>query len=76
MSRILRRPMFRGGSPNNGGIMSYAQPRKGYEEAGYVTDGFENEEEIGAKGTTTNLLINGPQMKQQSNNIQQQQQQL
>jgi len=30
MSRILRRPMFRGGSPNNGGIMSYAQPRKGY----------------------------------------------
>jgi hypothetical protein len=32
MSRILRRPMFRGGSPNNGGIMSYAQPRKGYGE--------------------------------------------
>jgi len=30
MSRILRRPMFRGGSANNGGIMSYAQPRKGY----------------------------------------------
>ncbi len=42
MSRILRRPMFRGGSPNNGGIMSYAQPRKGYQEAGFV-----NEEEIG-----------------------------
>ena len=32
MSRILRRPMFRGGSANNGGIMSYAQPRKGYAE--------------------------------------------
>ena len=30
MSRILRRPMFRGGSTNNGGIISYAQPRKGY----------------------------------------------
>jgi len=42
MSRILRRPMFRGGSPNNGGIMSYAQPRKGYAGAGFV-----NEEEIG-----------------------------
>ena len=72
MSRILRRPMFRGGSPNNGGIMSYAQPRKGYEGAGYVTNGFENEEEIGAKETTANPLINGPQMKQQSNNIKQQ----
>jgi len=36
MSRILRRPMFRGGSPNNGGIMSYAQPRKGYAGAGGV----------------------------------------
>jgi hypothetical protein len=72
MSRILRRPMFRGGSPNNGGIMSYAQPRKGYEEAGLVMDGFENEEEIGAKETTTNSLINGPQMKKESSNIQQQ----
>jgi len=38
MSRILRRPMFRGGSPNNGGIMSYAQPRKGYAGAGGVED--------------------------------------
>jgi hypothetical protein len=37
MSKILRRPMFRGGSTSNeGGIMSYAQPRKGYEKAGGV----------------------------------------
>ena len=53
MSRILRRPMFRGGSPNNGGIMSYAQPRKGYEEAGLVMDGFENEDVVTEKETTT-----------------------
>ena len=41
MSRILRRPMFRGGSLNNEGIMSYAQPRKGYADgpdAGGVQD--------------------------------------
>jgi len=37
--------MFRGGSTNNGGIMSYAQPRKGYEEAGYVQPGYEEKEE-------------------------------
>ena len=41
MSRILRRPMFRGGSTSNEGIMSV--PRKGYEGAGFV-----NEEELGA----------------------------
>jgi hypothetical protein len=34
MSRILRRPMFRGGSTSNEGIMSV--PRKGYERAGGV----------------------------------------
>jgi hypothetical protein len=39
MSRILRRPMFRGGSTSNEGIMSV--PRKKYEEAGFV-----NEDEI------------------------------
>ena len=44
MSRILRRPMFRGGSINEG-IMSV--PRKGYAEDGYV-DGFENEDELAA----------------------------
>jgi hypothetical protein len=38
MSRILRRPMFRGGSTSNEGIMSYAQPRKGYAGAGGVED--------------------------------------
>ena len=53
MSRILRRPMFRGGSTSNEGIMSV--PRKKYEEAGFV-----NEEEIGYdeallnSGTITN----------------------
>ena len=80
MSRILRRPMFRGGSTNNGGIMSYAQPRKGYEKAGPVMDGFENEEEIGQNQTTTTSpmsyqrsdFIDGPQMRKESSNIQQQ----
>jgi len=79
MSRILRRPMFRGGSPNNEGIMSYAQPRKGYEKAGPVMDGFENEEEIGQNETTTTSpmsyqrsdFIDGPQMRKESSNIQQ-----
>jgi len=36
MSRILRRPMFRGGSTSNEGIMSV--PRKGYKKAGGVQD--------------------------------------
>ena len=80
MSRILRRPMFRGGSANNGGIMSYAQPRKGYEKAGPVMDGFENEEEIGQNQTTTTSpmsyqrsdFIDGPQMRKEASNIQQQ----
>jgi len=36
MSRILRRPMFRGGSTSNEGIMSV--PRKGYAGAGGVQD--------------------------------------
>ena len=80
MSKILRRPMFRGGSPNNGGIMSYAQPRKGYEKAGPVMDGFENEEEIGQNQTTTTSpmsyqrsdFIDGPQMRKEASNIQQQ----
>ena len=36
MSRILRRPMFRGGSTSNEGIMSV--PRKGYAGAGGVED--------------------------------------
>jgi hypothetical protein len=39
MSRILRRPMFRGGSTNNEGIMSV--PRKGYEGAGSVDSEFD-----------------------------------
>jgi hypothetical protein len=38
MSRILRRPMFRGGSTSNEGIMSV--PRKGYQRAGGVQDGL------------------------------------
>ena len=39
MSRILRRPMFRGGSTNNEGIMSV--PRKGYKKAGPVDSEFD-----------------------------------
>ena len=45
MSRILRRPMFRGGSTSNEGIMSYAQPRKGYQGAGAVQPGYEERDE-------------------------------
>ena len=45
MSRILRRPMFRGGSTSNEGIMSYAQPRKGYQGAGAVQLGYEERDE-------------------------------
>ena len=45
MSRILRRPMFRGGSTSNEGIMSYAQPRKGYQGAGVVQPGYEERDE-------------------------------
>lgn len=48
MSRILRRPMFRGGSANEG-IMSV--PRKKYEEAGFV-----NEEDL---ASDENLLDSG-----------------
>lgn len=50
MSRILRRPMFRGGSANEG-IMSV--PRKQYEKAGSV-DGFENEDELAANESLFN----------------------
>ena len=39
MSKILRRPMFRGGSTSNEGIMSV--PRKGYEKAGSVDSEFD-----------------------------------
>ena len=60
--------------------MSYAQPRKGYEKAGPVMDGFENEEEIGQNQTTTTSpmsyqrsdFIDGPQMRKEASNIQQQ----
>jgi len=67
--------MFRGGSPNNGGIMSYAQPRKGYagDEGSFVQnseDSTMNEEESGY-ASEKNLNINGPQMKYEKNNIQQ-----
>jgi hypothetical protein len=43
MSRILRRPMFRGGSTSNEGIMSV--PRKGYQGAGAVRLGYEDEDQ-------------------------------
>ena len=77
MSRILRRPMFRGGSPNNGGIMSYAQPRKGYagDYGSFVQQNSEDStmsEEESGYASEKNLNINGPQMKKESSNIQQQ----
>ena len=43
MSRILRRPMFRGGSTSNEGIMSV--PRKGYQGAGAVKPGYEEDDQ-------------------------------
>ena len=78
MSRILRRPMFRGGLTNNGGIMSYAQPRKGYQLAGSVNED-ESETSSSLDGTDylgnslklSNFNINAPQMKKESSNIQQ-----
>jgi hypothetical protein len=78
MSRILRRPMFRGGLTNNGGIMSYAQPRKGYQLAGSVNED-ESETSSSLDGTDylgnslklSDFNINAPQMKKESNNIQQ-----
>jgi hypothetical protein len=43
MSRILRRPMFRGGSTSSEGIMSV--PRKEYQGAGAVQPGYEERDE-------------------------------
>ena len=43
MSRILRRPMFRGGSTSNEGIMSV--PRKEYQGAGAVKPGYEENDQ-------------------------------
>jgi hypothetical protein len=43
MSRILRRPMFRGGSTSNEGIMSV--PRKEYQGAGVVKPGYEENDQ-------------------------------
>jgi hypothetical protein len=43
MSRILRRPMFRGGSTSNEGIMSV--PRKEYQGAGAVKPGYEEDDQ-------------------------------
>ena len=78
MSKILRRPMFRGGSTSNEGIMSYAQPRKGYQLAGSVNED-ESETSSSLDGTDylgnslklSDFNINAPQMKKESSNIQQ-----
>ena len=79
MSRILRRPMFRGGSPNNGGIMSYAQPRKGYGDGDEEGVQSENTSLLDSGTITTSPMsykrsdfIDGPQMKKEASNIQQQ----
>ena len=79
MSRILRRPMFRGGSPNNGGIMSYAQPRKGYGDGDEEGVQSENTSLLDSGTITTSPMsykrsdfIDGPQMRKEASNIQQQ----
>ena len=58
MSRILRRPMFRGGSPNNGGIMSYAQPRRNYGDSYLYGVGNENSTDLNTTTGFENLLGN------------------
>jgi hypothetical protein len=73
MSRILRRPMFRGGSTSNEGIMSVS--RKGYadiDEEGVQPDNSSLDGEfLGNSLNVSDLNINGPQMKTENNNIQQ-----
>jgi hypothetical protein len=82
MSRILRRPMFRGGSPNNGGIMSYAQPRKGYADpdpggvqgfdlSGYPYNQDDNNETIAMGGNDESLSINPKFVKSEVGDIKQ-----
>ena len=78
MSTILTTQMFSGGSPHDGGIMSYAQPRKGYQLAGSVNED-ESETSSSLDGTDylgnslklSDFNINAPQMKKESSNIQQ-----
>ena len=74
MSRILRRPMFRGGSTSNEGIKSI--PRKGYadiDEDGVQPDNSSLDGEfLGNSLNLSDLNIDGPQIKRQSNNIQKQ----
>jgi len=59
MSRILRRPMFRGGSTSNEGIMSV--PRKGYadpDEEGVQPAGYEQyDQDYGQNVQTINPLL-------------------
>ena len=59
MSRILRRPMFRGGSTSNEGIMSV--PRKGYadpDEEGVQPAGYEEyDQDYGQNVQTINPLL-------------------
>jgi hypothetical protein len=86
MSRILRRPMFRGGSTSNEGIMSYAQPRKGYADgpdAGgvqnfdlsnypYNTNEDNEENDVTALADKSeDLQINPKLIRAETNNVQQ-----
>ena len=86
MSRILRRPMFRGGSTSNEGIMSYAQPRKGYadgpDEGGvqnfdlsnypYGTNEDNEENDVTALADKSeDLQINPKLIRAETNNVQQ-----
>jgi len=80
MSRILRRPMFRGGSPNNGGIMSYAQLRKGYADPdpggvqGFDLSNYpygEDNETMAMGGKEESLSINPKFVKSETADIKQ-----
>jgi hypothetical protein len=74
MSRILRRPMFRGGTTSNEGIKSI--PRKSYadiDEDGVQPDNSSLDGEfLGNSLNLSDLNIDGPQIKRQSNSIQKQ----
>ena len=80
MSRILRRPMFRGGSTSNEGIMSV--PRKGYAQSdaggvqGFDLSGYpynqDNEEDYTAAAYNgENLKINPQLIKSETKDLQQ-----
>ena len=80
MSKILRRPMFRGGSTNREGIMSV--PRRGYANSneggvqdfdlsGYPYNQEDDNETIAMGGNNESLFINPKFVKSEVGDIQQ-----